>query len=67
MYNKLMEQAQELGNHIDTEWADDHIDDYDRFADAIEKAYSDGTITAREHDDLALVAFYDYDKFYDED
>ena len=61
MFDKLMGKAVVLGQHIDTEWAEMHSEQYGDFDAEINEAYDDGKITAEQFDLLALTAFYDYD------
>lgn len=60
MFNSLMKEAIELGEHLDTEWAEKNSAQYDAFAEKIEYEYSMEHITAKEFNDLACTAFYDY-------
>lgn len=60
MFKDLMVQAEELGRHVNTDWAEENSALYDAFADKIEQEYSSGSITGKEFDDLACTAFYDY-------
>ena len=60
MFKKLMDKAQMLGQHIDTEWAEEHSKLYDEFDAEINKVYDDGKITEEQFDALAITAFYDY-------
>ena len=60
MYEELMKVALELGEHVDTEWAEENSAQYDEFADRIEDAWNRGKISDDEFNELALVAFYDY-------
>ena len=60
LFKKLMKEARELGAKVDTDWAEEHSALYDRFADRLEQAYDDGDLSARQFDELACTAFYDY-------
>ena len=57
----LRYQANFLGKHTDTEWAEKNAKQYYEFADLIEEEWAKGNITDKEFDELALTAFYDYD------
>lgn len=59
-YRKLLPQARELERHIDTDWAEEHGDDYDGFASILEYAWENGDLSDAEFNALAAIAFYDY-------
>lgn len=61
-YDELMTEAKRLEAHLDTDWAEEHVAEYDRFEHLINEAYDAGTITAEQFDELACTAFYDYDE-----
>ena len=63
----LMDKALYLEKHKNTEFAYAIADKYEEFAELIEEAYRKGEITAKEHDDLACIAFYDYPDMYSEE
>ena len=50
-----------LEHETDTDWADENEDQYNAFADVIEAAYDAEELTADEFNELACIAFYDYD------
>ena len=60
MFNKLMKVAKKLETHLNTEWAEEHESLYNNFASRIEYEYAAGNITAKEFNELAMTAFYDY-------
>ena len=59
-YSLFLPQARELERHIDTDWADEHADEYDDFAALLEDAWSNGDLTDAEFNALASIAFFDY-------
>lgn len=61
MYNNLLITARELERGIDTEWTDAHESAAADFAEQLEQAHDGGQISDAEHDNLAMIAFYDYD------
>lgn len=60
MFEELMTRAKELGEQVNTEWAEENSAQYDLFADRIELEWLAGRITDEQFDDLACTAFYDY-------
>ena len=59
-YRELLPQARELERHIDTDWAEEHEDRYEAFADQLEYDYHLGLISDAEFNSLVAIAFYDY-------
>lgn len=57
----LAGKAEELGSHVNTDWAEEHEADYISFEEKINKLYGEGTLNAYEFNQLAQTAFYDYD------
>ena len=64
---KLMRTAEKLGRHTDTDWAYEHEDAYQAFAEEIENLYAEGMLTGTEFNELALTAFYDYPDMKEEE
>lgn len=60
MMKELMEEAKRLGEHIDTEWAEEHGDEYDALMARLDALYESGEIDGDEYNEIADVAFYDY-------
>ncbi len=60
-YDELMKRAKELGSMWDTEWAEEHADEYDAFAQACEEAYDEGLLSGRAFNELIVTGLYDYD------
>ena len=60
LYTDLLPEALRLEEHLDTDWANDHVAEYDAFAEKIEAAYNRDELTAYEFDSLACTAFFDY-------
>ena len=60
-FEELMKEARILGDNQNTEWAEDHEDRYDAFAEACESGYDEGQLTAKEFNELILTGLYDYD------
>ena len=61
LYNEWMIEARALEAGLDTEWAEEHEELYEAFAEKCESAYNDGRLTDREFTELILTALYDYD------
>ena len=57
---QIMEQAKRLENRLNTEWAMEHNEEWQKLAAEMEKAYQAGVITAEEHDEIAMTAFWDF-------
>ena len=66
-YEELMKRAQELGSKWNTDWAEEHADEYDAFAEACEDAYAEGLIGAADFNELIITGLYDYDGEMKED
>ena len=60
MMEELMREAERLGEHIDTEWAYEHNDEYMAFMEKLDELYDSGKITGDEYNAVADVAFYEY-------
>ena len=54
-FEELMKEAKILGNAWNTEWAEDHEDRYDAFAEACESGYDEGQLTAKEFNELGFL------------
>lgn len=61
LYDELMKEAKRLGAHIDTEWADEHESEYVAFMDRLNGLYDNGEIDGNEYNEIADIAFYDYE------
>ena len=59
-FDELMVKAEELHEKIDTDYADEHEEEWNAFDAEINAAYDSGKISASEFDRLAVMAFYDY-------
>ena len=59
-FHDLCEWANDLERALNSEWADEHPEEWDAFEDEIEKEYARGNITGAQFNTLALIAFYDY-------
>ena len=57
---RLLETQRETEAHGATVWGLEHEQAWELFGQLIEAEYVAGKITAAEHDELALTAFYDY-------
>ena len=57
----LIKTSKKLGERVDTEWAEENEHLYENFAKQIELLYEKKLITAKEFNELALNAFYDYE------
>ena len=60
LFDELMKEATRLGEHVDTEWAEEHGEEYDALMERLETLYAEGKITAFEYNEIADVAFYDF-------
>lgn len=60
MFEDLMKRAKELGERVDTDWAEENSAQYDLFADRIQTEWMMGNITDKQFDELACTAFYDF-------
>lgn len=67
LYTELLQEALRLEAHLDTDWADEHVAEYDAFAEKIEAAYNRDELTDHEFDSLACTAFFDYPDLKSED
>ena len=67
LYTELLHEALRLEAHLDTDWADKHVAEYDAFAEKIEAAYNRDELTDHEFDSLACTAFFDYPDLKSED
>lgn len=63
----LMKTAEKLGRLVDSDYAEEHPERWDRFDNDINEAYDAGTITAEQFNELACTAFYDYFDLKEED
>ena len=61
-YEELMKKAKRLEKHIDTEWAEKHGAEYDKFTEICENEWNAGNLTDKEFTLLMLTGLYDYDK-----
>ena len=56
----LLREAKRLGEKVNTDYAEEHPEEWEAFDDCIQIAYDRGDITAAEFNELATTAFYDY-------
>lgn len=56
----LYAKAERLSKLVDTEYAEEHPEEWELFETSINEAYERGDITAAEFNELATTAFYDY-------
>ena len=61
LIKELTKEAERLGQHIDTDWAYEHEDEYVAFMAKMDKLYDEGKIIGREYNRIAFVAFYDFE------
>lgn len=59
-FTGLYTKAQKLNRLLDTEYAENNEKEWNHFDDMIKRAYANKEIDARQFNDLALTAFYDY-------
>ena len=57
---ELFAEAKRLSKLVDTDYAETHAGEWERFEEAINEAYERGDITGTEFNVLATTAFYDY-------
>ena len=57
----LIEEAEMLGAHVDTEWAEEHADLYTSFQDKLDREYDAGRLTAAQYNEIGSTAFFDFD------
>ena len=63
---RFLETQRETEAHGATVWGLEHEQSWELFGQVIEAEYAAGEITATEHDELALTAFYDYNDLKEE-
>ena len=60
-YDELLETAKRLEAGQCTDWAEEHEDEYNAFAEACETEWRAGNLTDEEFTVLILTGTYDYD------
>lgn len=58
---QLYKTARHLGKYVGTDWADEHADEYEEFAETIEESYNGGCLTDYEYNELAGIALHDFE------
>lgn len=59
---QLWGRARTLNTLLNTEWAEDHADEWEHFHDDVKAAYAAGDISSLQYGNLMLTAFYDFDR-----
>lgn len=65
-YGALMKKAKELEKMLNTEYAEEHAELWERFDSEINAAYESGEITEKQFNKLVCTAFYDYNDLKEE-